>query len=334
MKLINIIIFTLFFYPTLYSKILIFTYAFNRPDFIELQYKTFKKFLKDRYEFIVFSDAKTIYTHRQIKKMCIKCGIKCFRIPQEIHDKPYLERPFTGPTSNYHNPAVRNCNVVQYSLNMFGFNHNDIVMLIDSDMFLIKEFSIRQYLQNFDVAGAFLPCHFNPPRITHVCAEFHPDIPPFKYIWIGLVFLDMRTLPNKNSINFNCGYVYGNIPVDSGGYTAYYLKNNPTVCAKELDRNYLEWLICEDCKQKPIPAQPCIHNTNALKAIGLNKKTIKFAQSLRYWGSQGRSEEFLADGHFLHYRGGTNYHNFPDSYHQEKTNCFNTFLNDLLKAKP
>ena len=31
------------------EKILIFTYRYNRPDFIEIQHKTFKKFLKDDY---------------------------------------------------------------------------------------------------------------------------------------------------------------------------------------------------------------------------------------------------------------------------------------------
>jgi hypothetical protein len=331
MKFTKIFIIVLsLFNPKLSSKILIFTYAFNRPDFIELQYKTFKKFLKDDYKFVVFSDAKTALMHHAIKTMCNKYHITCVHVPQEIHDLPYLERPTTGFTSNYHNPSVRNCNVVQYSLNIAGFYHDDIVMLIDSDMFLIKEFSIRKYLENFAAASVVFPCNFWP---SHVCAELHPNIPPFKYLWIGLVFLNMKTLPNKNTINFNCGYVYGNIPVDSGGYTAYYLKNNPSMMIRHLDRNNMKLLICENCKQKPIPVPPCTHNTSILKAIGLNQRAIEFAQSLRYWGRQGRAEEFLAHGHFLHYRGGTNYHNFSAEYHQEKTECFNNFLKSIIKDK-
>ncbi len=40
------------------SKILIITHAHNRPEFIPLQDVTFKEFLKDDYEFVVFNDAR------------------------------------------------------------------------------------------------------------------------------------------------------------------------------------------------------------------------------------------------------------------------------------
>ena len=42
---------------TTQTKVLIFTYSYNKPEFIELQYKTFKKFLLDDHELIVFNDA-------------------------------------------------------------------------------------------------------------------------------------------------------------------------------------------------------------------------------------------------------------------------------------
>ena len=40
------------------GKVLIFTFAYNHPDFIELQHQLFQKFLKDEYEFVVFDDSK------------------------------------------------------------------------------------------------------------------------------------------------------------------------------------------------------------------------------------------------------------------------------------
>ena len=61
---------------SLHAKVLIYTYAYNRPDFIEIQHKTFQKFLKDDYEFVVFDDGDSaffllsdVYKHfsRQLK---------------------------------------------------------------------------------------------------------------------------------------------------------------------------------------------------------------------------------------------------------------------------
>ncbi len=61
-SLVNIILlssFNLYFIAPLSAKVLLFTFAYNRPELIELQYKTFKKFLLDDYELIVINDAKS-----------------------------------------------------------------------------------------------------------------------------------------------------------------------------------------------------------------------------------------------------------------------------------
>ena len=200
------------------EPVLIFTYSYNRPDFIEIQYKTFKKFLKDDYEFIVFNDARESTMEERINAMCRKYGIHCIRIPQSIHNKPYLQR---WPGESFNAPAVRNSNVVMYSLDQVGFVHKGIVALLDSDMFLIKDFSIKEeYMKNYNLAG------LEQQRGT------------ISYLWIGLAFLDMNTMPNHRSINFNCGRV-GNTPVDAGGQTYNYLHDNPDVKIKLFDANFI-----------------------------------------------------------------------------------------------
>ena len=40
------------------KEVLIITTVFNQPSFIELQDKTFKIFMEDRYQFVVFNDAR------------------------------------------------------------------------------------------------------------------------------------------------------------------------------------------------------------------------------------------------------------------------------------
>lgn len=199
------------------AKVLIIAPHYNRPDFIEIQHKMFQKFLKDEYEFVVFNDATDATLASAIKTMCNQYGLQCFRIPQEIHNRPYLPR-LQG--ENYHAPAVRNCNAIQYALNEYGFTHDDILVLMDSDLFLIKEFSFKDYLKGYDLAGLKQG---------------------MGYLWIGFVILDMAALPNIETLNFNCGRV-NNIPVDAGGHSYYYLQNNPTICPKFFAQSYPQHL--------------------------------------------------------------------------------------------
>ncbi len=254
------------------SHILIFTYSYNRPDFIEIQSKTFKKFLKDDYEFIVFNDAKDNAMAQQINNMCAKLAIRCVRIPQSIHTKPYLKR---WPHEDFQAPAVRNSNVVMYSLNEIGFKHDGIVVLLDSDMFLIRDFSIHQYLHRYDLAG------------------LEQERAGIIYLWIGLAFLDMRSMPNSNTIDFNCGKI-GTVPVDAGGQTAHYLRNN-----------HAKLRLFED---------GFIHNfhyvLNRTNHVPLDDRNI-----------------------FFHYYAGTNWTNYAQIYHTEKTKLVNSFIAKRLETE-
>lgn len=327
----NILLFLLlFFYINISAKILIFTYAFNRPDFIGLQHKTFKKYLTEDYDFIIFSDAISDEMHNKIKAECDAYNLTCIRIPQEIHDKPYLPRPEKGFFSDYHDPAVRNSNVIQYSLDTLGFDHNDILMIIDSDAFLIKKFDIRRYLDNALLAGPVKPCSAWP---IHDCKKLHPSINPFTYLWAGLVIFDMKNLPNKKSINMNCGYLYNNtIPVDAGGFLHSYLKDNQEVEVKYSDHTVLQKLFCNDCQKKTRPVKPCTHNRNLLVNYGLNQHAIKFVQNMPLPNlKEGRDCEFLLNGTFIHYRCGSNYINFDQKFENIKTELFNAFFNDILQ---
>jgi hypothetical protein len=110
---------------------------------------------------------------------------------------------------------------VQYSLDILGFDHDDIVAIIDSDMFLVKEFSIAEYLSGYDIAGQ--------PQSR---ADVH-------YLWNGIMFFNMNTLPNKKTINCNCGII-NNQGCDVGGYLYYYFKENPSIKIKYVNHYYIE----------------------------------------------------------------------------------------------
>lgn len=163
------------------NPVRIFTHVCNRPEFIEWQYLTFKKFMRDDYIFTVFNDAKDPGMAQRMVDMCKRYNIECIRIPQEIHSRPYLNRL---PGEDYQSSCARCANVVQYSLDTVGFNYDGIVMIIDSDMFLTHPFSVKEFMTGYDIAA--------------VPQSRNNDV---HYLWNGLVFMDMRTLPNKRTLN-------------------------------------------------------------------------------------------------------------------------------------
>lgn len=304
-----ILLFGLAFYQNYISAnnpVLIMTTAYNRPDFIQIQYKTFKKFLHDDYEFIVFNDAPSQSMCDAINKTCNELGLRCIRIPQEIHTYAYLKR---CPGETFNNSCVRCANVVQYALNNFGIQYPGIVMLIDSDMFLVKPFNIKNYLNESNIAGV--------PQ-----SRINSDNQIVEYIWNGLVFFNMETLPNKNNIDFNCGKVLG-VSVDVGGHMYHYLKDNSNVTFKKIIHYWVSIIFCDTCKKNN--AEYCTHNTQELfNTYKMNSLTLEFIQT------GVKNIEFLIDSSFLHYRGGGNWDNQSASFHEIKTKQLNQYIDKLL----
>ena len=287
------------------EKVLIFTYSYNRPDFIEIHDKTFRKFLKDEYEFVVFNDASNEGMCDKINQTCEKLGIRCIRIPQGIHQLPYLER-WEGEDFNH--AAVRNSNVVQYSLDTLGFYHDGIVALFDSDLFLVRDFSIVDFLKGYDAGG-----------VPQSRSKNGKDI---EYMWIGLAFLNMSTIENKEVINFNCGRVE-DISVDAGGHTYYFLTSNPPPKFARMNLIHLPFPSCEFCTKINNPK--CTHNTKILLEMGFTEKEIKFIHAFP------SNYEFLNDRIFFHYRGGSNWDGQSEDYHKKKTKILYDYINSILQ---
>jgi hypothetical protein len=118
----------------LFATVRILTFHYNQADFIEMQYKTFNKFLSDDFELIVFNDAKTEENEKAIENICHKYQIKCVRYQPEWHlTNPlndYLKKRLEEPTTIGYwgwngsttieeigtHPSVRHCHVIQYAL--------------------------------------------------------------------------------------------------------------------------------------------------------------------------------------------------------------------------
>ena len=184
----------------------IFTTVVNRPDFVSLQSKLFDKFLGDSYQFHVVDDSIDDEMTEQFKNICSDNNIKYYRKPIR----------FVGAD------AAKACAVaIQWTFDeILKKNHqNDIVFLCDSDMFLVDNFNISDYMKDSIIAGL-------PQYRDHV-----------KYLWNGIMFFDMKKIIELDeNLNFDCGIVDG-ILTDVGGYTYYYFKKN-NIEMKETDVEY------------------------------------------------------------------------------------------------
>lgn len=266
------------------SKVLIFTCAYNRPDFIALQAKTFRAFLQDPdYEYVVFNDGQNGDMAQRNEQICAQLGIRCIRMPQHLH------------TSN--EATFRHNDTMNYAFRTLANDFNGLVVLMDSDVFLIKPLNIQQYMQGYDLIGGHQERN-NGQRVI--------------YISPVLVFFNMNTLPNKSSINFSPGRILGN-DCDNGAYMYYYLKNNP----------YIKYRLFMAFGTARLPK-----DAQALQELGYDQLAIQFILSL---GSK-YGFEFHGDNHFIHHwAGGCNWPKYSAAYMQEKANVLNNFINESIQ---
>jgi hypothetical protein len=77
--------------------------------------------------------------------------------------------------------AVKEIAVKQYP--------NSIVFLLEGDMFPVAPFSPSTFLKGYDIAGT-------PQQREHAETGFI-----LRYLWVGILLLDMASLPNKHLLN-------------------------------------------------------------------------------------------------------------------------------------
>ena len=177
----------------------IFTSVVNRPDFVSLQQELFNKFLKNEYKFHVVDDSVDARISSEFYWVCKSNGVEYYR-------KPPADKPM--------NPAQACAHTIQWTYdNLIRKNHSeDIVLFLDSDMFLIDEFDIEEYMSDAIIAGL-------PQVRGHVT-----------YMWNGIMFFNMPKIEDKD-IDFSDGMVDGEM-TDVGGHTYWYFKNSGVVMKK------------------------------------------------------------------------------------------------------
>ena len=264
----------------------ILTAAVNNPDFIEIQWMTFKKFMGCPYEFIVFNDAKAysdvtnggdVTMLKKIEERCEALGIQCIRVANDHVRSPEMSVRHEHAFNNY---------VVKYQR-----ENPDEYLLIDSDMFLIDHFDIEAYRA------------YNSAIVVQRRTIGGEAV---NYAWPGLFYVDMRKYGAETNALINWGIKPGG---DTGSMMYYWLSaQTPTAhipdgavirrTAEPQHRDgiyYIRHLWSLSWDETELPEN-----------LRVNKKLAQFIKSdPRNKGGKYFCE--IYDGKFLHYRAGTNW---------------------------
>ncbi len=173
-------------------KLKIFTTVTNQPAFAQLQAQTFKKFVDSDYEFHLIDDSLNF--SEQYIKICEDNSIFYHKKEEKIIP---------------HNPMTACAFAVQWTYdNLIRKCKDDIVLFLDSDMFLLEKFDISAYMQDKTIVGSY-------QNRGHV-----------EYLWNGILFFNMpKILSLTGKLDFSCGMIDGEL-CDVGGGTYYFLKQN------------------------------------------------------------------------------------------------------------
>lgn len=269
------------------AKVRILTFHFNKPDFIEIQYKTLKKFLKEDFELIVFNDAINSKHQKEIEDTCDNYNIKCVRFEPDWHLnnslneylRINLENPLiyshvsfkklskSSPLAHiYNQPSVRHCHVIQYALDNYGYNHDDIVVILDGDAFPIRPLSLSEMLAPYDIVG-----------IQKLISTENVD-----YLWVVFIAFNPHKLANPKELKFHLDVINDKL-YDTGAHSYHYLKNNPFLKVKkylgQASTGFYHW------------------DPSNIQQYGFNEDEIWLIKNLPW----PQSVEFHMDHHILHF---------------------------------
>lgn len=165
----------------------IYSFVFNRPDLLLTQFNSFKKNLVNDFEFNVVCDYRDETYANKFEKICEDNKLSFFK-----------HRSYAGS-----NPSVYHGNCLDWTYNnviLKESTNDDIIFLIDHDMFMRKRFDIKEYMKDCDIAGR-LQTRGNT-----------------SYIWPGLMLFKIDKVKDINFSFLPCVSLNGE-GLDTGGQT-------------------------------------------------------------------------------------------------------------------
>ncbi len=200
----------------------LFTVCATRFDLIELQLQSFKKHLKEDFEFIIFNNAqpnRDPQMYRSIGEACRNLGLRVIDVQKDTdlvnRCQVYEPRfPLFSRNGLYSEPGVGN----EYSLCWAWENviskEKDMVALMHSDVFLI---------------GDLRPSDWLKTRGYDLCYIPQCRVGIREYMWEVFVLFNMARLPEPEKICWMGGFMgdKGQFAGDTSCVTSLYLEAHP-----------------------------------------------------------------------------------------------------------
>lgn len=220
------------------NTLIISTY-FNNSHFMELQQKTFKKFIQDEFDFAVIDDAAdhtmSLLSNTSARldtiNECRRLDIRYIEVPQSVHkfveDGGLVKND--NPNINLDHPTERHQAVLRYILNSYktlGFDQYKTLVLMDADMFFKKPINILEYMEDFDMMGSWREQVFSTSHLQGKHSdEFKQMVGKTIKFWtLCLLFINMDKVKDNLFEMDNRSY-HG--VSDTGGRTHKFIENNP-----------------------------------------------------------------------------------------------------------
>ena len=231
----------------------VYTYSHNRPDFIAHQYASMKKYIKDDFEFIVFNnerqggDPGSGYSPERVQeifRVCEELGVQCIRVELDP-ELQFINGHIQFQGDSFVNGGSHAC---AYSFT-WGWKHyiskNDCIsVIIDSDMFFIKDISFSEMMSGYNFS--YIPCY---RHVRNYVNEDDRGEFAFSYPWNGFVIADIPNMPNPQELSWGLG-VFNGYSADVGSECMSYISKYKD----QLEIKYLDQMSIQ--RDYPTPGDP------------------------------------------------------------------------------
>lgn len=264
----------------------IISVVFNKPAFIPYHYECLKKYILVPFEYIVFDNSNDICIQNEHKNICTYLNVTYIRVPQEIHGRLQDPSNRAGKSLDY---------ALQYVHNTM--NYKGIVMVVDSDMFLIKPYNPIERLGSFHVIG-------RSPSSIYKIENLEDPTKIFTYYTNQFLILNYNFITNIHNLSFIPTIINGT-QLDCGGKLDKYFKDNQHILhtsATDYPSGFFSKSNINTC-----PTIFKEYFENELSTIN-----PVFSE--------------IIDDAFIHLRAGSNWINHPKSISWKRENTLFTFL--------
>jgi hypothetical protein len=195
-------------------NIIFFIPYYNNSHFIELQIRSFRKYLKKCNWKVCIIDDSNNDTLNVLSNTKENIFNECLKYPSEI-----IYHKFDQNIHQSSNATDKHCTILNYIVQKLSAKYNDeydYMCLFDADMCFIEEFDANLELENYDIIG--------PKRIQWLSNVQLSNAPIFDYIFVHNCFFNLKTITNLNTMNLS------RIPsttCDTGSMIVEFFYNNP-----------------------------------------------------------------------------------------------------------